>query len=108
MNENICTKCGLPKEICICEDIAKEDQNIVIYTEKRKYQKIATVISGLNEKNLNLLDIARSFKIALACGGTVKNSLIELQGQHSKKIKDLLVLKGFKSDKIKIDDVEEQ
>ena len=103
MREDICPNCGLPKEICMCENIMKEDQNIVIRTENRKYQKITTIISGLSAKDLNLSDIARSFKKTLACGGTVKNSSIELQGSHLKKVKDLLILNGFKSDRIKID-----
>jgi len=103
MREDICKKCGLPKDICMCENIMKEDQDIVIRTENRKYQKITTIISGLSAKDLNLSDIARSFKKTLACGGTVKNSSIELQGSHLKKVKDLLVSKGFSSNKIKFD-----
>ncbi len=27
---DICPKCGLPKEICVCEDIAREQQRINI------------------------------------------------------------------------------
>ena len=33
---NICPKCGLPRELCICETIAKEGQRIKIKAEKRK------------------------------------------------------------------------
>ena len=103
IDAGICKKCGLPKEICVCEDIVRENQNIIIYTEKRKYQKMVTIISGLNMKGANLLDIARLLKKSLASGGTVKNSSIILQGNHLEKAKDLLISNGFKSDRIKID-----
>jgi len=98
----ICKKCGLPKEICICDDIIKEGQDIVIYAEKRKYQKIVTIISELDMEKPNLLSIAKFLKIHLACGGGIRGSSIILQGDHLKRIKDLLILKGFDSDKIRI------
>ena len=36
----ICPKCGLPKELCVCETIAKEEQRIKVRSEKRKFGKI--------------------------------------------------------------------
>ena len=99
----ICQKCGLPKEICVCKDIVRENQNIIICTEKRKYQKTVTIISELNMEKSDLLNIARFLKIHLACGGGIHGSSITLQGNHLNKIEDLLVLKGFDSDRIRID-----
>jgi len=44
MNSEICKICGLPKELCVCEDIKKEKTELNIYTEKRKYRKTVTII----------------------------------------------------------------
>ncbi|RLJ04723.1 MAG: stress response translation initiation inhibitor YciH, partial [Candidatus Aenigmatarchaeota archaeon] len=38
----------------------------------------------------------------LACGGTIKNNELWLQGEHKEKLKDLLVEEGFKKDQIEI------
>ena len=32
---DICPKCGMPQDICACEDIARESQKIKIMVEKR-------------------------------------------------------------------------
>jgi len=97
---NICPKCGLPKEACICETLAKEKQKIHIRTVKKKYGKLATVISGIEDKNIDLEKIAKRLKSELACGGTVKNGKIEIQGEHLKRAKEKLIAMGFAAETI--------
>ena len=48
----ICSKCGLPKELCVCETIAKEDQRIKVYLDQKKFHKNYTIIEGINEKDI--------------------------------------------------------
>jgi len=31
----VCSMCGLVKELCVCETIAKEDQKITVYLERK-------------------------------------------------------------------------
>jgi len=45
-------------------------------------------------------EIAKDLKQELACGGTVKNNVIELQGDHRKRIKPILIKLGFSEDSI--------
>lgn len=96
----ICSKCGLPKEICVCETIAKETQKIKVRIEKRKFGKSITVIDGINNKEINLKDLAKKLKSKFACGGTVKNNTIELQGDQFSRVKKVLVEFGFDSSTI--------
>ena len=97
---DICPKCGLPLQACVCEDIAKTEQRIHVRTEKKKFGKLITVISGF--QGVDLKTIAKDLKHQLACGGTVKNNEIELQGDHLKNAKDALVNLGFSEDTIEI------
>lgn len=97
---NVCPKCGLVKELCVCETIAKEDQRIQISVVKRKFGKLTTVVSGINAKDLDLKDVAKQIKSKLACGGTTKNGVIELQGDHRRKVKEELIKMGFENDTI--------
>ena len=98
----VCSKCGLPKDLCICETIARESEQIIIKTVKKKFGKIATIVDGIRSKNINLKDIVNTLKNKLACGGTIKNNTIELQGNHVEKVKNELIQMGFSSDTILI------
>ena len=98
----ICGTCGLPKELCVCETIAKESQKIEVALIKKKFGKINTVIKGINEHEVNLKELAKKLKSHFACGGTAKEGVIELQGDHIKKIKAELVRLGFSPDTIEV------
>jgi translation initiation factor 1 len=93
----ICPVCGLPKELCICEEIAKEQQKITITKTKRKYGKPVTVISGFSGKRIDLQSLAKELKAACACGGTLKNSTIELQGDQADRASRFLTSKGYET-----------
>ena len=92
---NVCARCGLPQDLCVCESIAKETQKITISVEKRKFKKQYTIISGFDEKEIDLENLARTLKEKLACGGTVKENTIELQGAHKNKVREILISAGF-------------
>ena len=98
----ICPVCGLPKELCVCGTIAKENLEIEVKVEKRKFGKIYTVISGLNSKNLDIKDLAKTLKKKLACGGTYTKDTIELQGDHKHKVREILIEQGFSPESIKV------
>jgi len=92
---DICPKCGLPKEICVCEDIAREQQRINIAVDKRRYGKMMTIVDGINPHELDIDTLISNLKTICACGGTIKDGKIELQGDHRIKVKESLEKMGF-------------
>ena len=92
-------KTGLPMQAIEWEDLAKTSQRIKVTTDKKRYGKIVTVVSGF-DKGIDMKKIAKALKNELACGGTYKDDIIELQGDHTKKIKPILVKLGFEEDSI--------
>ncbi|MDP2906524.1 MAG: translation initiation factor [Nanoarchaeota archaeon] len=98
----VCSKCGLPNELCVCETIAKKDQQIRITVVKRKFGKLITIVEGIDEKSIDIKDLAKKLKNKLACGGTVKEGIIELQGDHAQKAKRILIALGFSQETVKI------
>ena len=94
----ICSVCGLPKELCMCEEIAREQQTVRISVDSRRYGKMVTVIDGIDENDIDIGDLAKQLKNKCAAGGTYKDGRIELQGDHKKKVKLVLEDMGFRTE----------
>ena len=98
---DICPKCGLPKDICVCDVLDKETENkLKVYTKKAKFDKVVTIVEGLSQDDIE--HTAKSLKRMLGCGGTYSASEIELQGNHTKEAKKALAELGFKEQNIEI------
>ncbi len=93
----ICTGCGLPEEICVCEDIAREQQEIRITVDSRRYGKLMTIVSGMDESSIDVPALLSTLKSKCACGGAYKGGHIELQGDHRRRVQDVLQGMGFDS-----------
>lgn len=95
----ICPKCGLPEPACVCEQIMKSSQRIRVTTDRKRYGKIVTVIKGF-DSSIDVKKVAKDMKNELACGGTGKDGIIELQGDHTRRAKSILVKLGFEEDQV--------
>jgi len=91
----ICPICGLPRDICVCGEISKEQQRIRVRLETRKWGRAVTIIEGLNDKDTDLVRLSKKLKAVCACGGTAKNSQVILQGDHRDKVQSYLIQLGY-------------
>lgn len=91
---DICPKCGLIRELCACDILEKEEtQRIRVYATKKKFKKLVTIVEGIDKGKLE--ETGRELKQKLACGGTVKEGVIILQGDHRRNLKKFLVGSGY-------------
>jgi translation initiation factor 1 len=98
----ICAVCGLPSDLCICEEMSKEDQRVKIRLERRRWGKKYTVIDGIDSKNVDLDNLATKLKNKCACGGNAKNDQVLLMGDHRGVVYETLIESGFPKDNIEI------
>jgi translation initiation factor 1 len=99
---DICPKCGLPLEICVCRTLEREGESkIIIYIKKSKFNKFVTVVEGLTPAEAE--NTAKNLKRLLACGGTCRDSMIELQGKHRDQAKAALIKIGYKDSIIELE-----
>jgi translation initiation factor 1 len=87
-----CETCGLPDELCVCEDVERSQSSVTVTTEERSFDKPVTLIEGVDSDRS---DLASDLKSQMACGGTNKDGRIELQGNHVQRVVDELEDRGF-------------
>ena len=91
----ICGVCGLPDELCICQEIAKEQQRAILSTDRRRYGKIVTKVEGIDDVAIDINQLAKLLKNKCAAGGSIIGRIIELQGDHNMKASNVLRNIGF-------------
>ncbi|EOW2077123.1 stress response translation initiation inhibitor YciH [Vibrio mimicus] len=75
----------------------KGDGIVRIFREtKGRKGKGVTIVKGLNVDDVALKLLAAEFKKKCGCGGAVKDSDIEIQGDVRELLKTLIESKGFK------------
>jgi len=84
------------------KELDKSETHLVVRVELRRWGKPMTIIQGLPKTGRSLDEIAHRLKGRLATGGTAKEGVIMLQGDHRSRIKDELVKMGFAEDHIEI------
>jgi translation initiation factor 1 len=66
---------------------------------KGRKGKGVTLITGLPLENDSLKELAKKLKQKCGTGGTVKNGIIEIQGDHRQLLAEHLNLLGYKAKK---------
>lgn len=79
-------------------DLPPNQQNLrVQVSRKGRGGKTVTVISGFQSKPETLSDLAKKLKAQCGTGGSVKESTIEIQGDHTQKLVQILTGLGYKA-----------
>jgi len=96
--ESYCPACQKAKPKCVCQEKSqKQYGDGIIRIEKStkgRKGKTVTLISGILGNDQTLLHLAKTLKQLCGSGGSVKNGLILIQGDHREKIRKFLEEKG--------------
>lgn len=95
----MCPQCGKPAAQCVCRKaVAKGDGNVRVGREtKGRKGAGVTVVSGIPLADEALKALAKELKTRCGSGGTVKDGVIEIQGEHRDVVLDELAKRGFKA-----------
>jgi translation initiation factor 1 len=97
----ICPECGKPVGGCICrkKSAAPAGDGVVRVRRESKGRggKTVLVITGLPLETAALTALAAELKKSCGCGGTAKDGVIEIQGDHAEKIMEALAKKGYRA-----------
>jgi translation initiation factor 1 len=98
-----CELCEKPLDECRCPRDASDQilppqkQTAMIRLEKRPGGKVVTLIEGLDPSASDLDELLKQLKSKCATGGTVKEGVIELQGDHRAVALTMLSLMGYRT-----------
>jgi translation initiation factor 1 len=86
----------------ILAELDREQARVKIRMEMRRFGKPTTVIEGLRMSERDLHDLSKKMKKGFATGGTVKDGIILLQGDHRDNALKMLVDQGFAESSIEV------
>lgn len=96
----MCPQCGHPKTRCACsqqKSLPKGDGIVRVSREtKGRKGKGVTLISGLPLDEAAIQALAKQLKQRCGCGGTVKDGIIEIQGDHRTVLIEELQKQGYR------------
>jgi translation initiation factor 1 len=95
----ICPDCGEPLADCVCKAAAKAkpagDGNVKVSREsKGRGGKTVTLVKGLALDAMALALLGKQLRGACGSGGTVKDGVIEIQGDHCDLVMEALKKQG--------------
>ena len=86
----------------IIAELDKEQARVKIRMEMRRFGKPTTLLEGLRMSAKELQELTTKMKKSLATGGTVKDGIMILQGDHRERAAEILKKQGFSEGSIEI------
>ena len=94
----MCPTCRRPRLQCLCSQTKAPPAGDGIVRVSRETAgrggKAVTVVRGLALKAAALTQLAKQLKAACGAGGTVKDGVIEVQGDHCERVIEALKKQG--------------
>lgn len=96
----MCPNCGRPVDACVCKKkpaAPQGDGTVRLLLEKKgRGGKTVTLVTGLTGNPDELRALAADLKRRCGTGGTLKDGVIEIQGDHRDTIAEALKARGMK------------
>ena len=95
----MCPDCRQPSSACVCR-LAKalprsDGVARVSRSTKGRGGKTVTLVTGLALDEPALVQLGKQLKAACGSGGTIKDGVIEVQGDHCDRVIELLKAQGY-------------
>lgn len=100
-NNSLCRRCNKPLQKCRCRSegsssLAGDGIVRIQRSTKGRKGKGVTLITGIPLVGEELKSLAKGLKQKCGSGGTVKDGVVEIQGDHRDMLQALLLEKGWK------------
>jgi translation initiation factor 1 len=80
------------------QELPPNQQNVRVQASRKgRKGKTVTVINGFQSQPETLAKLLKQLKTQCGSGGTVKDDTIEIQGDHTQKLVEILIQLGYKA-----------
>ena len=95
----MCPACRRPQATCTCKAVsaARAGDGVVRVSRSSKGRggKTVTLVTGVPLAGEELADLGRRLRSGCGAGGTVKDGVLEIQGDHVERVLALLAPQGW-------------
>lgn len=94
----MCPNCQQPEKQCQCrepEKVSLTDGVVRLRLDRKRKGAGVSQIEGLGIAGAELKKLAKELKAKCATGGAIKDGVVEIQGDHRQRLKELLEAKGY-------------
>lgn len=95
----MCPGCRQPVSACLCKQAQTQPKTDgvarVSRSTKGRGGKTVTLVTGLALDELTMVLLGKQLKAACGSGGTVKDGVIEVQGDHCDQVMQALAKQGY-------------
>lgn len=96
-----CERCDQLEADCTCPPpepvrVPPQKQSTRVGSERRKHGRTVTVVRDLKPEETDLPALLTQLKNHCGAGGTLQDGCIEVQGDHTDRIKEFLKKLGYK------------
>ena len=94
----LCDRCGVETRSCNCPplDTPPAKQSLKVRLDRRKRGKLITVVSNFHCSDLQMHETLTDLKNKCGAGGSIEEGNIELQGDHTQRVPELLIARGYR------------
>jgi translation initiation factor 1 len=75
--------------------VAHAEQEVAVHVERRAYGRPVTVVEGFDPEVTDFGVVASTLRTRLGDGGTVKETSVEVEGDHADRVTDILEAEGY-------------
>jgi len=99
----MCPACRQPLAACVCASVAVQAASLrpgdgIVRVGRETHGrggKVVTVVRGVDGDAAALAALGKRLRTACGSGGTVRDGVLEVQGDHRDRIVDLLAREGY-------------
>ncbi len=85
----------LEEALGLDEALAIDSSLVNVRLDTRRYGKSVTLLDGF-DPTVDINALGKQLKQAMGTGGTVRDGVIELQGDHRRDVREYLEQRGYK------------